>query len=1612
VWLHSRAATAAREASRTEYRNLSSQAAASVVVRRFGKALTDASATPAANPAVAGHVVRYVNPHEAIIRTAKGKRLAISSVPLVSSQGGHGSVPVDLRLHTVAGGFAPANPLQPLVIGSHLTDGVSVGGGGLRFTLQGADVFGQLLNGAGVFFANVAADTDAEAAPTSNGVELYALLRSPRSPEHLRYTVTLPPGESLKSMPGGRATVMRDGRVIGDVLPPVASDAQGSAVPVKLTVVGDSLLLDVSHRAGRFAYPILVDPTYTVSTSSAVGSWQEHTPVAWWNPLGSSGPNSIVAQPGTYNVGGMDSLYWQWSPPISSNGNGANWTIYGVDLENNDTTGTIAYVGFTVGCEQETETAGQSVIAQQQTFNDWCQLNPGTPIFKSSIMYRSGNAAGGGIAAFSSFLVTTTIPCSSNCPLDGGPITPDEGYGANNPSESTNQCQWGPYPVNCATGNFWHSFIDTSVPDRGLPLALTRTYNSLDASTPSPFGYGWSSSYSMRLTFPSNGDVVVHQEDGATATFLPKGGGQFWAAPRVIATLVKNNDGTYTFTRRARDQFVFSSTGRLSSISDLNGDTNNLSYNGSGQLTSVSDAQGQLTFSYGSNGDVSSVTDPGGRVVSYSYDGSGNLTQVTDPASGTTSFSYDGSHRVTEMTDPRGGTVSNTYNSGGQVVSQTDPMSHTTTFGYSSNTTTITDPNGNVTTETYSNGELASITRGSGTSSAATWSYLYDPASAEVIQATDPNGKVTQYAYDGSGNLLQKVDPLNHKTTYTYNSLDEPTSVSDPSGETTTITYDSDGNETSVSRPLTQTGQNQTTTFTYGDSNHPGDVTAVTDPNAKTTDYGYDSHGNVTSVTDPLGNETTYGYDSLGRVTSMVSPRGNVSGADPASFTTTYGYDPDSRLTSEIGPLGQTQTWTYDGDGNLTGHTDADNHTTSYSYNADNKLTTVTRPGGSTLQTGYDGDGMITSRTDGAGHTTSYAYDPLERLSSVTDPLSRKTSYAHDGAGNLTGVTDPQARTTTYAYDADNELTSISYSDGTTANVTYGYDADGRRTSMSDGTGNSSYGYDSLGRLTSTTDGAGHQIAYGYDLRNNATSITYPNGKVVTRSFDGDGRLTSVADWLSNTTAFSYDPDSNLTATTFPSGTSNIDSYSYDDADQLSSINMNQSSSTLASLSYSRDPAGLITSESQTGLPGPASTSYGYTQLNQLASAGSSAYSYDQAENVTQLDGTSGYSYDQANELTSSPTGSYSYDQLGERTATTPNSGPATNYSYDQAGRLTSISGATTASYTYNGDGLRTSQTAGGTASTYTWDQTSSLPLLLSDGQDSYIYGPGDTPIEQIDSNGNATYIHHDQLGSTRLLTDSSGATTGTFTYSPYGALQASSGNATTPFGYAGQYTDPATGLQYDRARDYDPTTGQFITRDPLQAITQAPYTYANDNPLSETDPSGRFAGAAAGCAIGESVDPFGGCVPGAVAGTVASGIVAAGAAIFSLFSDDSNSGDSTDQTASNADSGAIECTPSDQPFLNPLSTEDASTAAPDLANLSPKIERDLIKRGWTPQEIQEAYDNGEQIPAVNKANGAAATRYVNPTTGKSVVIENDTGQVIHVGGSGFKYGPGSGDLP
>lgn len=1068
------------------------------------------------------------------------------------------------------------------------------------------------------------------------------------------------------------------------------------------------------------------------------------------------------------------------------------------------------------------------IISDQQPLLDELAAGPSGQVTGSSIL-TEGPCAGSGGANLN------------------GPVIAGEHRGGCNPTEICPAPAAGD-PVDLATGDFWQTATDLSVPGRGIPLALSRSYDAFDASqgsSPGPLGYGWALSYGMALKAnDATGDVTITQENGSQIVFAQNGSGGYVADRRVLGTLTQNSDGSWTLTRRARQKFVFNPAGQLSSIQDLNGYATVLAYDGSGRLTTVTDPAGRsLTLSYDGQDRVSQVTDPAGRSVQYVYDTAGNLMSVTDVNGGTTSYTYDQSHRLLTITDPRGHvSLTNAYDEAGRVTGQTDALGHTTQFDYSSpGSTTVTSPEGRQTEYVFAGSLLNAVIQGLGTSSQADSTYTYDGTTDGVTSITDPRGGTTQFQYDSAGNVTSLTDPLGNSHQYTYDNLNDLTSVSDSAN--TTLTYDQAGNLLSVSTPLNYTGKTQTWTYTRGDSTHPDDVTGVTDPDGNASKFAYNANGDLTSATDGAGDQTTYQYDQIGRPTSSVSPAGNAPGANPASYTTSYTYDPAGSLLTSTDPLNHQTTYAYDPDGNVTSVTDPADHTTSYTYDAANRLTTTTRADATTLDYGYDKDGNLTSQADGADHTTTYTYDALDRVSSSADSLNRITSYDYDGDGNLTSLKDQQGRTTTYSYNTANELTSIDFSDGQTPNVTYGYDPDHQRTSMTDGTGTTSYTYDSLHRLTSTTDGTGQTINYVYDLANNETSITYPNQQTVTRAFDQANRLQSVTDWLGHTTTFGYDADSNLASTTFPAATGNVDTDGYNAADQLISAIYAQGPTTLATLAYTRDPLGEVTGETQTGLPGPSTLSYSYNQLAQLTSAGSSNYSYDNAGNVTQLAGASGYSYDNANQLTSSPNATYTYDQLGDRTSSTPTAGGQTSYAYDQDGRLISYTPPTgpATTFGYNGDGIRTSKTTGtSSTSNFKWDLTAGIPVLLSDGQNNYIYGPSNTPIEQINQAGTPNYLHHDQLGSTRLITDQTGNVSGAFTYDPYGTISASSGTATTPFGYADQYTDAETGLQYDRARYYDPATGQFLTRDPLNDLTQETYSYAGDSPTNNIDPTGQ----------------------------------------------------------------------------------------------------------------------------------------------------------------------------
>ena len=1027
--------------------------------------------------------------------------------------------------------------------------------------------------------------------------------------------------------------------------------------------------------------------------------------------------------------------------------------------------------------------------------------------------------------------------------------SPKEGYGGSNPAapEFCKKCLGD--PVDVASGNLVETQADLKVEGRGPALGLTRFYNAQLAAAQKeaevgPFGYGWTGSYSATLAIDEKAATATVTQDNGSSVVFYLNGGVYTPATWVQAKLAKEGEN-YVYTLPTQEKLEFSKAGQLLKITDRHKNSLTLTYK-EGKLETVKDAAGRaLTFAY-KEGRVESVKDPLGNTVKYTYE-SGNLATVTLPGeiSPNWKFKYDASHRLTEITDGRGNTTKNEYDASNRVTLQTEPLERKRKFEYATTgtikETTTTEPNGSKTVQKFNEaGEPVSVLRASGTAIATTSTYAYDNA-LHLISVTDGNGHATTYEYDGEGNRTAKKDPNSNETTWAYNATHDLTKETSPGGETTTFTRNAAGDPESIKRP----GPGATTQETKFEWAESGDLKSETDPLGRTTTFEYNGSGNRKTEINPEGDKTTWGYDEDGRVTSRVGPRGNEEGAKASEFETKTERDAQGRAVKVTDPLGHETKFKYDAAGNLEVRTNPNGHATTFVYNAAEELSEEKAPNGDLVKFGYDSEGKLKSRTDGNSHTTTYERNLLEQVTEVIDPLERKTTKSYDLSGNLKEVKDPEARTITYTYDPGNRLKEVNYSDPGTADVSYEYNKDGLVTVMKDGTGTNKYAYDVLGRLSEAENGNKEVVKYEYDLANQATKITYPNGKSISRGFDKAGRLEKVTDWLGKETKFSYNRDSLPKATTFPAASEDKDEYEYNQAGQLSKVTIKKGTTTLASIAYARDNLGQVKSATQTGLPGAAKPEFEYDERERLKKGAGTAFEYDPANSPTKL-GASTLKYDKASQLEEGGGVKFAFDKLGERTKATPEKGPATTYAFNQAGSLVSITRKAEGevkeikdTYTYDGRGLRAAETIGATTTHMAWDTSAELPLLLADGTSSYLYGPEGLPFEQINTKEEASYLHHDQQGSTRVITNASGEAKGTFTYGPYGALEGQTGTATTPLGYCGQYTSADTGLIYLRTRVYDPTTAQFLSVDPLAPETGESYVYAGANPIASGDPSG-----------------------------------------------------------------------------------------------------------------------------------------------------------------------------
>jgi hypothetical protein len=279
---------AARERSRVRFRGMRRADAIDLARHEFREAI--ASPNFALSDVLGGaRVRRWHGRGAATIETPDGKRsVVMATSPLTA--GGASPRPIDLGLEAQGDDFVPEEAAVPVEIGRDVRDGFAFPeqdlGVRLETKSEGQEANGVLTSDR-AFWAGVAGqDADYFAKPVPAGAETYFQLRSAASPERFAFRFDLPAGAELRTRQTGPLTrdtavqVVRDGRLIAELPPASAHDADGTSVDVMYSVAGNRLVLDVAHRGRDLKYPLLVDPIWSINYGKASGTafdnWQQH----------------------------------------------------------------------------------------------------------------------------------------------------------------------------------------------------------------------------------------------------------------------------------------------------------------------------------------------------------------------------------------------------------------------------------------------------------------------------------------------------------------------------------------------------------------------------------------------------------------------------------------------------------------------------------------------------------------------------------------------------------------------------------------------------------------------------------------------------------------------------------------------------------------------------------------------------------------------------------------------------------------------------------------------------------------------------------------------------------------------------------------------------------------------------------------------------------------------------------------------------------------------------------------------------------------------------------------------------------------------------------------
>jgi RHS repeat-associated protein len=865
--------------------------------------------------------------------------------------------------------------------------------------------------------------------------------------------------------------------------------------------------------------------------------------------------------------------------------------------------------------------------------------------------------------------------------------------------------------------------------------------------------------------------------------------------------------------------------------------------------------QTTATSAYDALGRVTSVTDPwtspaATTHTAYTPAGGGPLTKtvVTNPLGWASSTSYDPAWgAVTASTDVNGNTTAATYDALGRrsqvwLPSQprgANPGQPSIGYAYTLSgavpdtvaTTTVIATGGTVTSyalydglgqlrQTQAEAESGGIdvvdtaydATGQPAVTSAPYYALGDPSSTLLIPTLSLPSQ-TQTAYDGAGRVTASVllanDQPAWRTSYTYLGADR-VDMTPPTGGTPTSTYTNSRGHTTQ---LTQ----------YLNSTPTGTAT-------ETTRYRYDPRGDMTAMTNPAGSTWTWAFDVQGRQTTATDP-------DTATTTTTYYPDNDPRTTTDA--TGHTLTHTYDllhrKTAEYTGTTTTGVEQAAWAYDTAThglgQPATATRyiggaagkPGTGTAYTtstgGYSALGAPTSTTIRIGGTTplagtyktSYTYTPNGHVMNQDDPAAgglpaENVDYGYDGLDMPVGVGSgigSYLDGTTYTHLG--QMAQLFQYDGAVQWRTYGWDpATSRLTNLlvqrsatnNAVVSNDAYTYDNAGDVTSDTNtntgGGTDTQCFVYDHLQNLTNAWAPASNCVTPL--SSSSLGGPAPYW---TTYTIDPASGNRAyvvahATSSSGADRLDTYHYP-APTAARPNA------VTSVSHATGPAG-------TGIFTPT--------------------------------GTDNYAYNPDGSTTALPGQKLTYDTEGHQASTTLTASNKTQTNiYDANGNLLLRTDPITGSTAFLGD-TQIHVTAGSKVVTGTRTYTD-LGQALAE-RDTTPGGVSDGNLYYLDANPNNTAVAY--------LDTTTGAVTRRYT-DPYGNTRGPAAAWPSNNGYLNAPNNPFTltpGAQATNqigARNYDPTTGKFLSVDPVLSTGNPQqtngYSYANNNPTTSSDPTG-----------------------------------------------------------------------------------------------------------------------------------------------------------------------------